>query len=265
MAERINQLALFGQPVKHSQSPHIHQVFANQFGLLINYRLVEVDATQLIDQVRDFFAKGGLGANITVPHKTNIIPMLDNLTARAQKADAVNTLFKKGQQLWGDNTDGDGLVNDLTSKNITLTNKRVLILGAGGAVQGIIPALLDAQVASIDIDNRTKAKAAALSQRFDRCSLAATDNQNQPAYDLIIHGTTLGYQNQSPELKPQWFTDHSIAYDLSYGQTAQPFLTVATQHCSQCHDGLGMLYHQAALAFEHWFKRLPTVTIPKVR
>lgn len=256
---RSVKLALFGQPVKHSQSPKIHQGFAAQFGLNIDYQLIETNAKDLHDKVKQFFAAGGQGANVTVPHKQNIIPLLNGLSDRAQQAGAVNTLFKKGDLLWGDNTDGDGLVMDLQNKGIELSESSVLTIGAGGAVQGIIPALLDSGVAQIDIQNRSAEKAAALAEKFNRCS-AYTKNI-QP-YDLIIHATSMGHHGLSPALHQNWFAKHTIAYDLSYGSAAAPFLNAANaQGIKAAYDGLGMLYSQAALAFEIWFKNKPTSSV----
>ncbi len=252
-------MALFGQPVKHSQSPKIHQGFAAQFGLAIDYQLIESSAESLHDKVKGFFAEGGHGANITVPHKQNIMPILDGLTDRAAQAGAVNTLFKRNDQLWGDNTDGDGLVMDLRSKNINLDNAQVLIIGAGGATQGIIPSFLKAGVAEITIQNRSQEKAQQLAALFPRCQ---SEDHLEGAYDLVIHATSMGHHGLCPELQSHWFGDQTIAYDLSYGQAAEPFLEAARSlNARTVHDGLGMLYGQAALAFEIWTGHSPNIDL----
>ncbi len=173
-------------------------------------------------------------------------------------AQAVNTVFWRDGELWGDNTDGDGLVLDLHNKGIELQDAQILIIGAGGATQGIIPSLLAQCVAHIDIKNRDIAKAKKLAQQFDRCK-AYQENQSH-SYDLIIHATSMGHQGLSPELQANWFGNQTIVYDLSYGQAAEPFLSSAkTMGAIQAYDGLGMLYGQAALSFELWFGQKPSI------
>lgn len=254
-----HQLALFGHPVAHSQSPKIHHGFATQFGLSINYQLIDVTTEQLEIRARDFFIQGGVGANITVPHKQNIMPVLDHITDRAKLAGAVNTLFLKENQLWGDNTDGAGFVMDLASKNVNIKDKTILVIGAGGATKGIIPALLTENPKHIHIINRSKDKAIELANQFDHCDAITYDSDSQN-YDLIIHATSIGHQGLCPELNNTWFHDKTIAYDLSYGKAAEPFLNEARKQGAQkvC-DGLGMLFGQAALAFEIWFDQRPKI------
>lgn len=262
MAEcvKVHRLGLFGHPVKHSQSPQIHAKFAKQFGLDIHYELIDSSAAELPERFRHWI-KTAHGCNITVPHKTNIMPLLDHYTERARQAQAVNTVFWRAGELWGDNTDGDGLVWDLQNKGVELRNLQVLIIGAGGAVQGIIPSLLRHGVQGVEISNRSQEKAQQLAAQFSGCSVAGL---KMPApYDLIIHATSMGHQGLAPELKTQMFHQDTVAYDLSYGSAAEPFLTAA-QSCGakQAYDGLGMLYGQAALAFELWFGYQPEVTLP---
>lgn len=256
------QLALFGDPVKHSLSPQIHQGFAQQFGFDIDYQLIQVSAAELRSRINDFFNSGGHGANITVPHKQAALAVTDQLTERAQQAAVVNTLFIKDGQLWGDNTDGAGLVNDFKQKQIQTHNQRILILGAGGAVKGILPALLATKPEHIRIYNRTIEKARQLAARSGNCDVLSKDNTTH-AFDVLINGTSLGHHGQSPPLHPEWIKPHTIVYDLSYGEAAQPFLKKAMQlGVTKTFTGLGMLHHQAALAFERWFNRVPKITLP---
>ncbi|MCX7544466.1 shikimate dehydrogenase [Marinicella gelatinilytica] len=253
----IYPLALFGHPVKHSLSPQIHQAFARQFDLDIQYQLIDVSSDKLHQRVHQFFAQGGHGANITVPHKQAVMAVADHLTERAQQAGAVNTLFIKNQQLWGDNTDGEGLLNDFKEKHINLANQRILIIGAGGAVQGILPNLVKSQPESIHINNRTRSKADVLAQ-FSTLCYVLNDIDTSTTFDVIINGTSIGHQGNSPEIKPQWLHPNTIAYDLSYGTAAEPFLNKAKSlGIQQTHDGLGMLHHQAALSFQRWFGKKP--------
>lgn len=257
MVESIKtyKLGLFGHPVAHSQSPKIHAGFAKQFGIKLDYELIDVTDSELPKKFKNWI-KTAHGCNITVPHKQNIMPLFDHYTERARLAQAVNTVFWQDGELWGDNTDGDGLILDLHNKGIELQDAQILIIGAGGATQGILPSLLAQDVAHIDIQNRDIEKAKKLAQQFDRCKAF----QKNPAkgYDLIIHATSMGHQGLSPELQENWFGNQTIAYDLSYGHAAEPFLTAAqTNDAKQIYDGLGMLYGQAALAFEIWFDKTP--------
>lgn len=255
----IYQLALFGHPVMHSLSPQIHQEFARQFNLEIQYSLIDVSTEKLHHKVQDFFAQGGHGANITVPHKQSAMSLPDQLTNRAQQAGAVNTIFKKNDQLWGDNTDGEGLINDLREKNIKLSNQRILIVGAGGAVQGVLPSLLKAQPSAIYIHNRSQQKAQKLAAQSKHCHVL-TSSESTAAFDLVINGTSLGHAGQSPKLFPEWINSNTIVYDLSYGKAAEPFLKQShTLGAEKLYDGIGMLHHQAALSFYQWFKHKPNV------
>ncbi|WP_223789709.1 shikimate dehydrogenase [Marinicella meishanensis] len=263
MAESLkqHQLGLFGHPVKHSQSPQIHQGFAAQFGIDLTYVLIDASPAELPSQFKVWIPTAH-GCNVTVPHKTHIMPLLDHHTERAHQCQAVNTVFWRDGELWGDNTDGDGLVLDLQAKGIHLSGMKVLIIGAGGATQGIIPSLLEQGVTDIEIQNRSHDKANQLAAQFNYDRVATAGPKMHSPYDLIIHATSMGHQGLSPELKEHWFHPNTIAYDLSYGNAAQPFLATA-QACGaqQVHDGLGMLYGQAALAFEIWFGQRPAVIL----
>ena len=249
------QLGLFGHPVKHSRSPQIHTEFGKQFGIELDYQLIDVKAAEL-PVVFSQWIKTAHGCNITVPHKKNIMPLLNHYTERAHQARAVNTVYWQDGELWGDNTDGDGLVLDLKNKNIPLKDAAVLILGAGGATQGIIPSLLNHGVTSIVIKNRDVIKAENLAEQFEGCH--PFDTTTAESFDLIVHTTSMGHHSLCPELDSHWFHEKTIAYDLSYGSAAEPFLAAAKSHgAKQAFDGLGMLYGQAALAFEIWFGHLP--------
>ena len=254
---KVFHLGLFGHPVKHSQSPVIHAEFAQQFGIELDYQLIDATAAELPQKFREWI-KTAHGCNITVPHKNNIMPLLDHCTQRAQLSQAVNTVYWQDGTLWGDNTDGGGLVLDLQNKHIPLAGAQVLIIGAGGATQGIIPSLLNQGVEAIEIMNRDLRKAEKLALQFPRCDVFTTNGTGD--YDLIIHATSMGHQGLAPELIAAWFHDETIAYDLSYGAAAEPFLTAAKAcGAEKTYDGLGMLYGQAALAFEIWFGHRPKI------
>lgn len=248
-------MGLFGHPVAHSQSPKIHAGFAQQCGIELEYELIDVTAAELPQKFNEWI-KTAHGCNITVPYKQNIMPLLDHYTERAHLAQAVNTVFWREGELWGDNTDGDGLILDLQNKGVKLKGAQVLIIGAGGATQGIIPSLLKRSAAHIDIKNRDIAKARKLEQQFKCCSAIGIKDIIAKNYDLIIHATSMGHQGLSPEIYPAWFGKQTIAYDLSYGQVAQPFLEQAKiLGAKKTYDGIGMLNCQAALAFEIWFNK----------
>lgn len=261
MAEPIKKykLGLLGHPVAHSQSPRIHAEFAQQFGIQLDYELIDVSVDELQQKFKDWI-RNAYGCNITVPHKQNIIPFLDHCTERARLAQAVNTVFWRNGELWGDNTDGDGLILDLENKGVVLSDAQILIIGAGGATQGIIPSLLAQGVAHIDIKNRDNEKAKNLEKQYERCAAIGTKNLTAKNYNLIIHATSMGHHGLSPELQHDWIDSKTVVYDLSYGQAAEPFLKAAKAlGAKQAFDGLGMLIGQAALAFEIWFERRPEI------
>jgi shikimate dehydrogenase len=258
----IYQLALFGHPVMHSLSPQIHQEFARQFNLDINYQLIDVNTDKLNKQVQSFFAQGGHGANVTVPHKQQVMAICDQLTDRAQQTGAVNTLFKKNDQLWGDNTDGIGLLADLQAKNINLAGKHLLILGAGGAVYGILPALIERKPAAISLYNRTQSKAKQLANNYQliNCLNKSELISNGPDFDIIINGTGCGHAGIAPIL-PSNLSPQTVAYDLSYGAVSKPFIEAChAAGLSIAHSGIGMLKQQAAYAFALWFNQHPDVS-----
>ncbi len=256
-----HQLALFGHPVAHSQSPKIHTDFAKQFGIQLTYQLIDATDTELPYKFSEWI-KHAHGCNVTVPHKKNIMPLLDHYTEKAHLAQAVNTVFWQKGELWGDNTDGDGLILDLKNKEVDLSEKNILIIGAGGATQGIIPSLLQQEITSIDIHNRSRKKANALAAQFSTERVSVAGLKMPYAYDLIIHATSMGHQGLAPDMNPHNFHEETIAYDLSYGSAAEPFLNICkSMGVKLAYDGLGMLYGQAALAFEIWFGKKPTIKL----
>lgn len=264
MVESVKRyrLGLFGHPVAHSQSPKIHTDFAAQFGIQLDYQLIDATAPELPRKFKAWMSSAH-GCNITVPHKQNIMPLLDHYTERAHLAQAVNTVFWKQGELWGDNTDGDGLVLDLNNKGVELNGAQVLIIGAGGATQGIIPSLLKQNVELIYIKNRNREKANRLAAQFIGNKVSVAGLKNPYSFDLIIHATSMGHHGLTPELHELNFHDNTVAYDLSYGSAAEPFLSAAKINGAQkTFDGLGMLYGQAKLAFEVWFDKKPTINLP---
>lgn len=252
-----DRYAVFGNPISHSKSPEIHARFARQSGQDMTYEAILAPMDKLAESLAQFQAAGGQGANITVPFKEQAFALCDRLTPRAALAGATNTLMFKEGTLFGDNTDGAGLVRDLLSNHqVTLTDKRILLLGAGGAARGVIGPLLEQVPAKLTIANRTASKADAVAAHFHQhgfpnvtgCSLDAI----AAPYDLIINATAASLNGERPPVSSVIFQPSSMAYDMMYGPVLTPFLAWAQQHGATVADGLGMLVEQAAEAFYLW-------------
>ncbi len=256
-----DQYAVFGNPIAHSQSPQIHTWFAQQTQQQLEYKAILAPVDDFEASATAFFAKGGKGANVTVPFKLDALVFADQLSPRARRAGAVNTLQKgKNGEVYGDNTDGIGLVRDLTNNlGFNLTGKKVLLLGAGGAARGVIEPLLNAGIAQLKIANRTPEKAQQLVQVFHVLETTIPFTAGGWAslegeqYDLVINATSSSLAGDLPPLPNGLLAQDSLAYDLMYSQQATPFMLWAQQQCAaQTADGLGMLVEQAAEAFFLW-------------
>lgn len=253
----ILHYAVIGNPIKHSKSPQIHSLFAQQEKIQIDYQRILADTSEFIESVENFHRKGGLGLNITVPFKIEAYQACHQLNDYAQAAKAVNTITFNDQLGWlGANTDGVGLLQDLKiNLGFDLHNKKILILGAGGASQGILLPLLQEKPKQLIIANRTVEKAIALANEFkseghiDACSY---EDLTTP-FDIIINATSASLSNDMPPLNSGIVNKESFCYDLAYSDTETPFLTWAQQQNVQsCHDGLGMLIEQAAESYFIW-------------
>lgn len=256
MAQHIDQYAVFGNPIGHSKSPMIHTLFARQTSQEMHYtaQLAALDGFK--QAAETFFASGGRGCNITVPFKEEAYQFADRLTERAQLAGAVNTLKKLDDgEIIGDNTDGEGLVQDLLQYQVRLRDASILVIGAGGAARGVIKPLLDQHPASIVITNRTFAKAeqlATLFSPFGAVKAIALEEINQH-FDLIINSTSASLDGELPNIAPTIFSKSSVAYDMMYGKGLTTFNQWAlSHHCAHAYDGLGMLVGQAAESFMLW-------------
>lgn len=260
MTETLS-LAVFGDPVEHSRSPQIHALFGRQLGLAVAYRRIRSSIPELPDKVAEFRALGGIGANLTVPLKHAGLRQCQQLDQAARQARAVNTLHLKDGGWHGYNTDGAGLLLDLERLAINLNGARILIIGAGGATAGILGPLLAAAPSRICLLNRTPDKAVALAERFaHRGPIQAAGLQDGPpetGFDLLIQATSLGHDGGIPDIHPQWLVPGATIYDLNYGPAHQSLADWCQNHGFNCHDGLGMLVGQAALAFEIWTGRRP--------
>ena len=244
--------AVFGHPIAHSKSPQIHAAFARQTGQDMTYEAILAPLDGFAESVAAFIAAGGRGANVTVPFKEAAFRLADRLSPRAQRAGAVNTLSFDADGILGDNTDGAGLVADLT-RNLhrTIAGKRVLLLGAGGAARGVVEPLLDQQPAALVIANRTVSRAQELAELFGHGVIASGFSGIGSPFDLVINATSASLAGELPPLSPAIFTADTLAYDMMYGRDT-PFLGFARSHGAATADGLGMLVEQAAEAFSLW-------------
>lgn len=257
-----DRYAVFGNPIAHSKSPFIHAAFAQQTQQDIAYDRQLVETNQFVATAKQFFAEGGSGLNITVPFKLEAYELADTLSERAQAAGAVNTLKKMPDgTIFGDNTDGAGLLRDITQNlGWTIRNKRVLLLGAGGAVRGVIAPLLAEQPSRIVIVNRTLAKAEELVKDFtaeksaqEAKLLRASSLQiHARPFDLVINGTSASLGGEMPDLDPAILNPNACCYDMMYGKQLTVFLEWAQRNGAQVADGLGMLAEQAAESFYLW-------------
>ncbi len=258
--------AVFGNPISHSKSPLVHHLFGREFDIDLEYRAIHVDIGGFEQAVSGFQANGGRGLNVTVPFKTNAWKLADELTDRAQLAGAVNTL-SIGEIIAGDNTDGAGLVKDIESNlSFLFTDANILIIGAGGAVRGILSPILERKPKLITIANRTKGKADALAREFAELGNVrsiALDATMLGTYEMIINATSTGIHGELPPVSPQVFQDVKLVYDLAYASQPTPFLELAREHgVRQIADGLGMLVEQAAESFRIWHGVTPqTVSV----
>jgi len=247
-----DRYAVFGHPIAHSKSPLIHAAFARQTAQDMTYEAILAPLDGFAASVAAFVAAGGRGANVTVPFKEEAYRLASRLTPRAEHAGAVNTLVFGSDGILGDNTDGAGLVADLT-RNLqrTLNGRRILLLGAGGAARGVIEPLLDQQPAALVIANRTVSRAQELAEQFGRGVRASGFEALDGAFDLVINATAASLAGELPPLSPRIFTADTLAYDMMYGRDT-PFLAFARAQGAATADGLGMLVEQAAEAFHLW-------------
>jgi shikimate dehydrogenase len=257
MSTALDQYGVVGHPVGHSLSPFIHGMFARTTGQRITYRLYDVAPGEFHQRVRAFFAQGGRGLNVTLPHKIAAADVAHELTPRAAHAAAVNTLAVRADGILGDNTDGAGLVHDLCDNlGLVITDRRVLVIGAGGATRGILGPLLALAPKEVVIANRTPQRAVALAAAFT--DLGAVQGvgfaqvEGAP-FDLIVNATSASLSGDLPPFPPAVIGPQTVCYDLAYGTSATAFIEWATrQGCARALQGWGMLVEQAAESFLLW-------------
>jgi shikimate dehydrogenase len=253
-----DQYGVVGHPVEHSWSPFIHGMFAKATAQNLVYRLFDITADDFRRDILKLFTGGVRGLNVTLPHKQAAAELVNELTPRATRAQAVNTIaFFEDTTLLGDNTDGAGLTCDLERNlQLDLADKRLLILGAGGAVRGVLGPLLEREVREVVIANRTPVKAQKIAAEFadmGTVSGCAFSELRGPAYDLIINGTSASLQGEMPLLPAGIVGDATVCYDMAYGRGPTPFtLWAKSLHAARATKGWGMLVEQAAESFLLW-------------
>ena len=254
---------LFGHPVSHSWSPFIHGMFARQFDHVVDYKLRDVSPVEFRHAVINFFVEGGGGANVTLPHKPAAAEIVNDLSARAERARAVNTIIRRSAtELYGENTDGVGLVTDLTRNlGVTLSGVRLLILGAGGAVRGVLAPLLEQEPREIRIANRTPERAQRLREEFSdlgEISASNFDEVDDEPWDVIINATAASLAGEVPALPPDAVGPDTVCYDMAYGRSDTAFMRWATGRGStRAYKGWGMLVEQAAESYLLWHGMRP--------
>ncbi|NMQ20196.1 shikimate dehydrogenase [Candidatus Competibacter phosphatis] len=257
MTVLLDHYAVMGNPIAHSKSPRIHALFAAQTGQNLEYRAILVEADGFAAAARAFRDAGGKGLNVTVPFKQDAWVFADLLSARAERAGAVNTLVFDATGVRGDNTDGPGLVRDLTGNHgCPLADKKILLLGAGGAARGVLQPLLAERPAQLVIANRTVAKAVELTLRFSdlgRVSGCGFADLAGRRFDLIVNATAAGLHDAVPPLPDGVLATDGWCYDLMYGKEPTAFVRWGwAQGAVHSLDGLGMLVEQAAESFHLW-------------
>lgn len=258
MNKRIDRYAVIGNPIAHSKSPQIHHAFAKQTGEQLEYIRLLGEPGHFAEDIADFLATGGRGLNVTVPFKEDAWQLVDELSPRAESAQAVNTIIQLDNgRLRGDNTDGIGLVRDLQqNQGATLTGARILLLGAGGAARGVLRPLLESHPEQITIANRTASKAVALASDLavlgsvEGCGLSDLAGKR---FNLIINATAAGLTDRVPEIPGDLLEDQGWCYDMMYGDKPTAFARWGLAHgAAKVIDGLGMLIEQAAESFYLW-------------
>lgn len=257
----MQRYAVLGQPIAHSQSPRIHQLFAQAAGTALSYQALEVSPAVLAPTLPRLHGEGYAGLNITLPHKIAVMSLCESLSEAAQLAGAVNTLTSTASGWAGDNTDGVGFIRDAKNQGFKITGQRVLLLGAGGAARGLLKPLLDEKPAALTLSNRNPWKPEELALAFKpygEIRPATHLSLKGDLFDLVINATSAGHGGQAVKIAFPVLAPGGACYDLSYGKAHDPFAAWAkTQNAARVADGLGMLVEQAAGSFERWHNRRP--------
>lgn len=263
----FDHYVVFGNPVEHSQSPRIHALFAEQTNDSIRYEKLFVPLGEFKKSVMKFIDAGGRGANVTVPFKVDAFELATTHSQRAQCAQAVNTLTFRDGQIFADNTDGVGLVNDITRNlGFSVTGKSVLIVGSGGATRGVLLPIVQERPREIVVINRTAAKAdelvKALAQQAEshsvRIDSGGLDAVGEASFDLVVNATSSSLTNDAFPVSTKALANGALAYDMMYGKQETSFTRWAEMaNAALVSDGLGMLVEQAAESFYLWRGKRP--------
>ena len=255
---KITKLGVVGNPVEHSYSPQIHQLFAKQFEDHISYEKIEIPLGEFESALGELIDDDFYGLNVTIPFKQDAFKVSMKCSSQARQSRAVNTLTFHGGKILGENTDGTGFMKDLEDRlKFSPEKKSVLILGAGGGVRGILPALMDRSPKSVTVANRSVARASQLCDEFGIQSVLY-DETGAETYDLIINATPMSLQNQAPLIPLSAFDGCGLAYDLVYAAKPTAFLELAKRGgARKVSDGLGMLVEQAADSYAIWMGHRP--------
>lgn len=255
-------LAVFGSPIEHSLSPYIHQAFASQHGFKLNYVKIEANSENFIYKLNNFRKKVSIGANITYPLKNIAYSACQEFSEQARKLEAANTLSWKNNKLIAHNTDGDGFVNDLKSKQIEITNSKIIIIGAGAAAKSIAYSLMKEAPKELFIMNRTKNKAKKLASALDIGYLTEQEIAKKE-FNILINASAAGLFAECPLSLTQDLSN-TVCYDLSYGGLAKFFVNYCkNNNVREVYTGEGMLVEQAALSFNIWFNKSVETNIIK--
>ena len=253
----MKKFAVIGSPISHSLSPQIHSFFAEQNNLQISYEAIEVEEKDFSAKVDSLFNEGYSGLNVTLPLKEAAYSYSKNTSERASLSESVNTLYIKGESIFGDTTDGAGLLNDFSEKKIMVKDSNIVLIGAGGSAKAILPSLISEKPRSICLINRTYEKAKLLEKKyqptFQNISSLKVDNELETQADIVINSASAGILKEEFVLPKNIFGPKSKVYDLSYSKEETPFnLYAQKMGVNEMYDGLGMLVQQAALSFEIW-------------
>jgi len=254
----MDRYVVIGNPVSHSLSPAIHAHFSAQARDPLEYGTLLVPVGKFMVHAQRFFDEGGKGANITLPFKVNAFHWAGARSARAEVAEAANFLQVRSGVIEADNTDGAGLVSDLTRNlGVQLRGKRILIIGAGGAARGVIAPLLAEEPRNLVVANRTLERARDLAKRFPAVEAVPLEEIPEHGFDVVVNATSTSTHGQSLSVPDRIFESAGIAYDMAYGPAARPFVERALLLGTRGSDGLGMLVEQAAESFRLWRGRRP--------
>ena len=259
----MKKFAVIGSPINHSLSPQIHSIFAREAGIEMTYEAIEVNKENFKAKVDELFMKGYLGLNVTLPIKEDAFNYAEVKSENATLSQSVNTLSSSNSCIYGETTDGTGLLEDLSEKGFALESSSLILLGAGGSAKSIIPSLLSKKPKHLFLANRTKEKAEALVKKykkdFPQIELLGEGLSPKIKIDIVINSTSASTLNKDIYLPENLFNPKTKVYDLAYSKDETSFNIIAKKGGSrEVYDGLGMLIHQAAISFEIWNKFKPS-------